>query len=177
MREMLIAAVATGVIASGLVAQGSPRKPGPEQERIGAFAGRWTYEGEAKQSAMGPGGKIKVSETCEWFAGGFHLVCRSEGRGPMGPGKGQSAMGYDPAEKTYTYHAINSHGDGFFVRGNVSGPVWTWSNESKVEGKSMKIRATVTEKSPTAYAFKLESSFDGGPWEVIEEGRGTKVGR
>jgi hypothetical protein len=177
MREILIAALATGVLASGAAAQASPRKPGPEHARIGHFAGQWTYEGEVKPSPMGKGGKIKVRETCEWFAGGFHLVCRSEGDGPMGPGKGQSTMGYDPGEKTYTYHAVNSFGDGFFVRGNVSGPVWTWNNESKVEGKLMKFRATITEHSPTSHTFKLESSSDGGPWEIVEEGRSTKVGR
>jgi hypothetical protein len=177
MREILIAALATGALASSVVAQASARKPGPEESRIGFFAGRWTYEGAAKQSAMGPSGKIKVSETCAWFTGGFHLVCRSEGTGPRGLAKGEATMGYDPAEKTYTYHAINSLGDGFFVRGTVSGPVWTWNSESKVEGKLMKARATVTEQSPSAYTFKLEASSDGGPWEVVEEGRGTKVGR
>jgi hypothetical protein len=176
MREILIAALATGVLASGVVAQASPRKPGAEQKRIGFFAGRWTYEGEIKPSPMGPGGKVKSSEACEWFAGGFHLVCRSEGTGPMGSGQGQSAMGYDPMEKTYTYHAINSLGEGFFVRGTVSGPVWSWSNQNKVEGKLMKSRVTVTEESPTAFRFKMEFSHDGGPWAVVEEGKGTKVG-
>jgi hypothetical protein len=55
--------------------------------------------------------------------------------------------------------------------------VWSWSSESKVEGKAMKMRATVTEQSPTSYEFKLESAGEGGTWDVVEEGRGTKVGR
>lgn len=176
MRQILIAALATGALASSVVAQAVAPKPGPEQKRIAYFAGRWNYDGAVKQSGMGPGGKIKTSETCEWFAGGFHLICRSEGTGPRGAGKGESTMGYDPAEKSYTYHAINSLGDGFFVRGNVKGPVWTWTNEGKVDGKPMKFRATITEQSPSAYTFKLETSSEGNGWEVVEEGRSTKVG-
>ena len=38
----------------------------------------------------------------------------------------------------------------------------------------MKIRATVTEETPTSYTFKLEGSFDGGPMTVFEEGKSTK---
>ncbi len=177
MKPILIAALATGALTGSVAAQAPIRKPGPEQTRIGYYAGKWTYQGEVKPSPMGPAGKIKSSETCEWFAGGFHLVCQSEGTGPMGTGKGQSAMGYDPMEKTYTYHAINSLGDGFFVRGNVSGPVWNWANENTVDGKVLKSRVTVTEQSPTEFIFKMEISADGSPWQVMEEGKGTKVGR
>lgn len=177
MRAILIAGLATGVLAGSVAGQAPTRKPGPEQARIGYFAGRWTYEGEVKASPMGPGGKIKSSETCEWFAGGFHLVCRSQGSGPMGSGTGQSAMSYDPMEKTYTYHAINSLGDGFFVRGKVNGPVWSWANENTVDGKLMKTRVTVTEQPPSAFVFKMEASVDGGPWQVVEEGKGTKAGK
>jgi hypothetical protein len=67
--------------------------------------------------------------------------------------------------------AINSLGDGFFVRGSVDGKVWTWTDDLVMDGKPMKIRATVTEESPTAHSFKLESSVYGGPMTVIEEAR------
>jgi hypothetical protein len=63
MREILIAALTTGVLAGTVAAQAPTRKPGPEQTRIGFYAGRWTYEGEVKPSPMGPGGKVKSSET------------------------------------------------------------------------------------------------------------------
>jgi len=175
MKWMLTAALAIAVLPTGVFAQTPARKPAAEQTRIGYFAGRWNFEGETRPSPMGPGGKSAVTETCEWFAGGFHLLCRSEGTGPMGAMKGQSIMGYDPSEKAYTYHAISSLGDGFFVRGTVSGKVWTWNSESKVDGKLMKARVTITEQSQTSYAFKMEASFDGGAWAVVDEAKGTKV--
>ena len=175
MKIIAAAALAVGVLAAGVIAQSAPPKPGAEQTRLGYFAGKWNIEGESKPSPMGPGGKLKARETCEWFPGGFQLVCHSDATNPMGSAKTQSVMGYDPAEKTYTYYAISSVGDNFFVRGNVSGQVWTWNTENIVNGKPMKIRVTVTEESPTAYSFKMEASFDGGAWAVLEEAKATKA--
>ena len=177
MKNLVSAAVAVAVVvaaASGVRTQAPDPKPGPEHKRIGYFAGQWSYQGEAKESPLGPGGKITGTETCEWFPGGFQLVCRTKGTGPKGPGTGQGIMSYDPARKAYTYYAISSHGDNIFVRGQLDGKVWTWTDETTVEGKPMKIRATVTEETPTSYSFKLEASMGGGPMTVIEQGKSTK---
>lgn len=173
MKPVLATALAITVLATPTIAQERP-KPGPEQARIGYFEGQWKYEGESKGSPMGPPGKTSMTETCQWFAGGFHLVCRSEGTTPMGAATSQSIMGYDPVEKTYTYYVIGSMGDGFFVRGQVEGKVWTWNAETSMEGQTMKMRAIVTEESPTAYSFRLETSAGGGEWTVVEEGRATR---
>jgi hypothetical protein len=150
------------------------RKPGAEEKRIEYFAGKWSFAGEAKASPMGPAGKMTASETCALASGGFFMVCQSDGTGPTGPVKSQSIMGYDPMEKTYTYYVHNSQGIGFFVRGQVAGKVWTWNFENRMNGKVMKGRVTVTEETPTSYAFKMEASFDGGPMAVVEEGKATK---
>ena len=176
MKSMLSTVVALLVLSAAVAAQPpQPRKPGAEQKRIGYFVGQWNFQGEAKPSPMGPGGKITATESCSWFAGGFHLVCRTKGTGPMGPGTSQSIMSYDPGRKMYTYHSISSLGDAIFVRGTVDGKVWTWNDEVTIEGKPMKIRATVTEETPTSYSFKLEASMGGGPMAVMEEGKATKV--
>ncbi len=175
MKRFLFAALTAGLLSTLALAQPPSRKAGEEEKRIAYFAGTWTSEGEMKASPMGPAGKTSGTETCEWFPGGFHLVCRGEGTGPMGTGKNQSIMGYDPSEKTYTFYMNSSLGDGFFVRGNVAGKVWTWNFENKMEGKVMKTRVTITEESPTAYSFKMESSVDGGPWTLIEEAKVRKV--
>jgi hypothetical protein len=174
MRSVLSFAIVAAFGAS-VAAQAPAMKPGPEHKRLGYFAGQWNYEGNAKASPFGPAGKIAGSETCEWFAGGFQLVCRSKGSGPKGPGTGQSIMAFDPGRKSYTFYAISSHGDSIFVRGSVDGKVWTWFDEMTMEGKPVKIQATITEETPTSYSFKLEASSGGGPMTVIEEGTATKV--
>jgi hypothetical protein len=180
MRTVASIAVALALGSAAVLAQPpKPAKPtpGPEHKRIAYFAGQWTFQGEAKESPLGPGGKITGSETCEWFAGGFQLVCRSKGTGPKGAVTGMAVMSYDPGRKAYTYYAHSSLGDNIFVRGQVQDKVWTWSDEATMDGKKMKIVATVTEDSPTSYLFKLEAGVDGGAMMVIEEGKATKGGK
>ncbi len=43
-----------------------------------------------------------------------------------------------------------------------------------VQGKPMKIRATITEQSPTVTMIKLEAGPADGQMMVIEEGKSTK---
>lgn len=61
-------------------APSGPPKPEPELQKLAYFAGKWASEGEMKPSSFGPGGKFTFIQTCEWFAGGFALVCHSEGK-------------------------------------------------------------------------------------------------
>ena len=172
--------VISGVVASILgiaivVAQTTPTQPGPEHKRLERGVGQWNYQGEAKESPMGPAGKITGSETCELFQGGFALVCRSKGTGPKGPATGLNVTSYDEGQKSHTYYAISSQGDNIFVRGHIKGNVWTFEDTIDVGGKPMKLRATVTEESPTATAFKLEAGPADGQMMLIEEGKSTKV--
>ena len=174
MRTVISGVVAVLCGTAIVVAQATPPKPGPEHKRLERMVGHWNYQGEAKASPLGPAGKISASETCEWFQGGFGVVCRSKGTGPKGPMTNLSVMSYDAARKAYTYYALSSQGDNIFVRGNISGNVWTFEDTIEAEGQQMKIRATMTEESPTVSAFKLEVGPPSGQMMVIEEGKSTK---
>ena len=175
MRVFASIAVALALASSGVAAQPPKPTPGPEHKRLASFAGQWNIQGESKESPLGPAGKFTGTETCEWYAGGFQLVCRSKGTGPKGPMTGMAVMSYDPGRKAYTYYAISSLGDNIFVRGQVQDKVWTWADEATMEGKKMKFVATITEESPTTNSFKFEVSIDGGPMTVIETGKSTKA--
>lgn len=173
MKRLIAPAVAVVLLAVPAAAQ-EAAKPGPQHARIGYFAGTWQFEGESKPSPMGPGGKMTGTSTCEWFAGGFQLVCGGDMTGPRGPGKDGGVWAWDPVKSEYTYFGYSSFGDAFYVTGTVSGRVWTWNAEMPVEGATMKMRATFTEEPPAAYAFRLEFSADGATWMVVEEGRATR---
>lgn len=175
MRVFASLAIAVVLASSGVAAQPPKPTPGPEHKRIAYFAGQWKFEGEAKESPLGPAGKMSGTESCEWFAGGFQLVCRTKGTGPRGAFTSMSVLSYDPGRKAYTYYAASSLGDNIFVRGQVQDKVWTWSDEATIEGKKMKIVATVTEEGAATTSFKLEVSADGGPMTVVETGKSTKV--
>lgn len=173
MKRLIAPALVASMLAAPAMAQEAP-KPGPEQARMGFFAGSWEFAGETKASPMGPAGQISGTETCEWFAGGFQLVCQSDMTGPRGSGKGGSIWAYDPARQDYTYYAYSSMGDSFYITGNVAGKVWTWNADFPIQGVSTKVRATITEDSATAYSYKMETSPDGTNWTLVEEGRATK---
>ena len=152
-------------------------KPGPEHKAISAFAGKWSFEGKADDGPMGPGGPVTFTETCEMFEGGFALVCRSEGKDPMGPTKAISIMSYDPEKKAYTYYAVQSGYPAFTATGKNVGKAWNWETVSKMGDQTMNTAVTITLTSPTSQTFDLKMSTDGGKtWMPGMSGKSTKTG-
>jgi hypothetical protein len=151
-------------------------KPAPELKRLDYFAGQWTSEGEIKPGPMGPAGKFTIEGTCEWFEGGFALVCLGESQGPMGPSKTIAILSYQPNEKVYTHYVVDSRAPPEQAKGTVEGDTWTFTAQSKMNGKSMKSRSTIKEMSSASYTFKGDTSIDGGPWTIVIEGKATKSG-
>ena len=176
MKSTVTTALTICVLATAVFAQ-TERKPGAEETRIGYFEGQWNVEVEVMPFPGFPSGKFNSRETCEWFAGGFQLVCHSEATIPwhMGVTTFQSIFAYSPMGKTYTNYWISSLGEGYFWEGTVSRGVWTWTNESNIDGKLMKSRMTVTELSPTSYTSKIEFSMDGGAFALLQEAKVSKV--
>jgi Protein of unknown function (DUF1579) len=169
---------ALGVQLAAQAPQAPPApKPGPEHQRLAYFVGQWTSEGEMKPGPMGPGGKISATDTCEWFEGRFAVICRSEGKGPMGPVKNLGILGYSAEEKVYTYYGVdNSNMTMTSVpRGTVQGDTWTYTDEGMMGGQKMKSRVTIKEMSPTSYTFKMEIQGADGKWTPMMESKNTKV--
>jgi hypothetical protein len=151
--------------------------PGPEHKAISAFAGKWSFEGMIKDGPMGPGGPVTSTETCEMFEGGFALVCRSEGKNPMGPTKTIAIMSYDTEKKAYTYYAVESGFPAFLATGKTNGKVWNWETVSKMGDQTFHTAVTVTLTSPTSHAFEVKMSTDGGKtWFPAVSGKRTKSG-
>ena len=152
-------------------------KPGAEHKRLGYFVGKWTGVGEMKPGPMGPGGKVTYNDTCEWFEGGFSVICRSEGKGPMGPMKSIGILSYHPEEKVYTYYGTDNSGMTMatVAKGTVSGNKWTYTDESTFGGQKVKIRATITEVSPKEQTFMMEIQGADGKWAPMMESKLTKT--
>jgi hypothetical protein len=168
---MILVAISVVVLESSItVAQMPMPTAGPEHKRMQYFAGTWTFTGTVKDSPMGKGGPMTMKETCELMDGGFAVVCRSEGKGPMDPQKAVSIMSYDAEKKTYTYTAAESGMPVFTALGQVKGPTWTWTMQSS----GMTTRVTVTEKDAKSYDFAMEMSMDGKTFARIAEAKVTK---
>jgi hypothetical protein len=178
----------THVLVAGLVACAAsvqfaaaqapqPPKPGPEHAKLGYFVGKWTSEGQMKPGPMGPGGKITGADTCEWFEGRFSVVCRSEGKSPMGPMKSLGIMSYNPEEKVYLYYGTDNTGMTMAnaAKGTVQGDTWTYTDESMMGGQKMKSRVTIKELSPTSYTFTMDMQGPDGKWVPMMESKVTKA--
>jgi len=151
-------------------------KPGPEHQKLAYFAGHWNEVGVMKPGPMGPGGQLTSTSTCEWFAGGFSIVCRSDGKGPTGETHGLGILGYSTERKRYTYYGVDNSGmGGDLSYGDLTGDTWTWEGESLMGGKPVKGHYTIKQVSPDSYTWKWEMSFGGAPWTLIAEGTDTRV--
>jgi hypothetical protein len=177
--NVLAAAVVISVSGVQFVAAQAPQqpKPGPEHVRLGYFVGKWTVEGEMKPGPMGPGGKFTSSDTCEWFEGRFSVICRSEGRSPMGSSKNIGILGYSAEEKVYTYYGVDntSMTMASVPRGTVRGDTWTYTDEATMGGQKVKSRVTIKELSPSAYTFRMEMQGPDGKWMPLMESKNSKV--
>lgn len=174
-RRMSAVCVVLLLLASSAVAQAPQMpKPGPEIKRLQYYVGTWNAEYELKPGPMGPGGKITAVDQSRMMPGGFFVETRTDGKGAMGVLKGLAIMGYDAAEKVYTYDAFNNFGEADHFKGAVQGDTWTWTSEGKMEGKQTKMRFTAKEVSPTMYTMKFEMAT-GGDWTTVMEGKATKA--
>jgi hypothetical protein len=171
------AAVSLLGVLSASAAEHTAPKPGPEHQRLGYFVGTWTTEGEMKPSEMGPGGKITSVDKCEWFQGGFSVICHSEGKSPMGPSKSIGILGYSTEERVYTYSGVDNSGMTMTTvpRGTRQGDTWIYTDESMMGGKKVKSRVTIKELSPSAYAFKMDMQDPEGKWATWMESKSTKT--
>ncbi len=176
-RSMVLAVALTLIGGITVTAQGpaGAPQPSPEHKKLAAFVGTWKDEAEMKPGPFGPGGKASITETCEWFTGGFSLVCHSETTGFMGESKTLTVLNYDPEEKVYTYYELNSVGWSDLAKGTLEGDTWTFNGESKMGGKLIKTRSTIKIPSPDSAVMKSEVSVDGGPFTLLMELKGTRV--
>jgi len=167
------------VFTLALWAQAPPQmpKPGPEVKKLGYFVGSWKSEADIKENAMGmPTGKMTETAKCEWFHGGYSVVCHSTGTSPMGTMHALGILGYGMEDKKYTYYGVDNSGHSELAMGSNDGKTWTYTGDEKMGGKTIHGRYTMVEESPTAYTFKYETSEDGQKWNTMMEGKATKAG-
>jgi hypothetical protein len=120
---------------------------------------------------------MTATDTCEWFEGGFSVVCRSEGTTPSGPSKSMGILGYNAEEKVYVYYGVDNTAMTMssVPKGTVQGRTWTYTDEGTMGGQSFKSRVTIEEESPTAYTFRMEMEGPDGKWMPMVQSRNTKV--
>lgn len=173
-RSFIILAACLLCAAAALAQMGAPPKPGPELKKLDMLTGAWALDSDMKPGPMGPGGKINETAKCAWQEGGFYLFCNIDYSGAMGNGVGLEVLGYSVDDKIYTYHEFNSWGEFGESKGTLDGDNWSWTNDMKMGGMTMKGKYTMKILSPTSYNFAYEVSQDGTKWTLVMDGKATK---
>ncbi len=153
-----------------------PPQPGPEEKRLGYYVGKWRSEADMKPSAFGAGGKVTGKQSCEWFAGGFHVVCHADFSGAgMGEEKVLIIFSYSREQKAYVWYRITNWGETGSAKGTVQGDTWTWHSESKIKGKVVPLRGTYKEIPPDTAMMQFEMQGDDGKWNALMEEKISRV--
>ncbi len=150
-------------------------QPGPEEKRLGYFVGKWIVEVDVKPSPLDPGHKGTSNETCDWFPGGFQVVCHGDFSGTVGERKGLIIYSYSREDKVYLFYEIISDGDWDAAKGTVQGDTWTWLGEFKIGGKVIKGRFIYKEVSADTATMKGELQGDDGRWNLLVELKARRV--
>jgi hypothetical protein len=177
MKRTLMGFVMVAVTIVAVAAQAPPMpKPGPEHQALAVFVGNWTFSGEMKPGAMGPGGKMTGSDRISWMPGGFFVERKFEGNMAGMDVKGTEIYGYDAAKKTYTFVGFDSMGGAGTGTMTVKGNVWTASGTMNMGGMISQERCTLTFGAGNATLdVKCSSSSDGGKtYSPSIEGKATK---
>lgn len=172
----VVVAVAWACAGVGIAQKQEMPKPSPEHQRLGAFVGNWTFEGEMKPGPMGPGGKLTGTDRIEWTPGNFFVQRRYHGKSPMGEMQGIEILAYDAAKQVYTYNAFDSLGMIGAGTMTVNGNTWTATGTSTMGTATMRDRCVLEfGVGASTLTIKCEMSPDGTTWTPTFEGKATKA--
>ena len=157
-----------------LFQQGSrPTQPGDPMPppNMDYFLGTWSFDWNVPESPLGPGGKIKGTETYEKIRGSYESDI--VGEGPAGPFKGRAQTTYNEKEKTVNRVEGGLFGVSVVKTGPIGGDlggyytIYWESAPIKKSGKVVKLKGKTLMLSPAHYKVQVEISVDGGPFTSL----------
>lgn len=164
------------VPALALAQEAPAPPPGPEIHEMGYYAGSWEGHGETLAGPFGEAGALSSRMTCEWFTGGFQMVCRGEETGPSGTRGFLNIKSWDEATRTYSEYSVSSLGESEYSRGGtLEGNRLTWTMEQNLGGTPTRVRYTEVRVSPVLMTYQAEISVDGAEWSTLARGEIAKV--
>jgi hypothetical protein len=133
------------------------------------LVGRWTFEYDMPESALGPGGQISGSETVQ-HAEGCLYEGTTQAKGPAGAFTIKSTIVYDPSAHYMLVLERDSRGFEVLKSGRVggdSGGYYTHHWQAApftVKGKKVRLKGTTFMASPGNYRVRTEISEGDDPF-------------
>jgi hypothetical protein len=134
------------------------------------FLGTWSFEWNVPDSALGPGGKIKGTETYSKILNGAAYESHQQGEGPQGRLQMQAITSYDKNQKLVSRYEIYSNGMSILKTGPIGGDLggyytiyWEATPINK-DAHVVKMKGKTLMRSPASYRLEVQISTDGGPY-------------
>jgi uncharacterized protein DUF1579 len=154
------------VIVSNTLAE-EPQKPASEVKQLGFYVGKWNELGESRPSGAEAFGKLSGHESCEWFSGGFAVVCRESTMDRSGNSESLYILAYDPGKKVYTVYGTDQTGTIYSGTGTLENGTWRWTAEARWQASTMQMRYTFNSASGGGRTMQVEIAEDDGKWSKI----------
>ena len=159
-----------------------PTEPGDAMPppNMDYFLGTWSFDWNVPESPLGPGGKIKGTETYKKKLSSYESEITGEG--PLGAFKGRALTNYDEAKKQVERSESGLFGLSLMTKGPIGGDlggyytIYWESAPVKKDGKVVKLKGKTLMLSPAHYRLQVEISVDGGPFTSLGNAWFRKMG-
>jgi hypothetical protein len=137
------------------------------------FLGTWSFEWNVPDSPLGPGGKIKGTETYTRILNGAAYESQTQAEGPQGRIEMRAVTSYDKARKLVNRYEIDSNGESILKTGPIGGDtggyytIYWESTPINKDGHVIKLKGKTLMRSPASYRLEIQISTDGGGYTSL----------
>ncbi|HZR25200.1 MAG TPA: hypothetical protein VFA59_16510 [Vicinamibacterales bacterium] len=152
---------------------GRPTKPGDELPPFNPqeyFPGKWTFDWDVPDSALGEAGRIEGTTIYKPIEAGKSYDAMTQAKGPSGPFTLHEVLTYDKDKKTVSRDVTDSRGFKYTQSGTIGGDlggyynIYLESTPFTYNGHTIKLKHALRLLSPLNYKVSVTMSVDGGPF-------------
>ena len=144
------------------------------------FVGTWTFQADAPDSLLGPGGESSGTVTYSKVGDGFYEAVL-KGKSEAGTFTIRELIAYHREQKVAFRHVIDSRGYAYMqmaeVGGNIGGDyrLFFKSAPFTFKGKQVKLNHTIYLAAPLTFRIDVEVAADAGPFMHMSPWRFRKA--
>jgi len=152
---------------------GRPTKVGDELPLFNFdeyFVGKWTFEWDIPEGALGSSGRITGTTIYKVIDAGRFYEAVTDATGPGGAFKLRETIAYQKEQKTLARHVTDSRGFAFLQAGTIGGDlgglytIYFEGSPFTYNGKTIRIKHAMRLLSPLNYKVSTTVSVNGGPF-------------
>jgi hypothetical protein len=134
------------------------------------FTGKWTFEWDVPEGALGPSGRITGTTVYKAIDGPFYEAT-TDASGPGGSFKLHEVIAYQKDNKALARQVTDSRGFSYLQTGTIGGDlggiydIYLESTPFTYNGKTIRIKHGLRLLSPFNYKVAITVSVDGGPFK------------